>query len=165
MDDGSCQGKLNCIIKSPQTGHFIGREKGNILNIVCTAPTPEVFPFFIVLMDGFSGSLKTLDTIGNCLRPVFSLAVSQHMHKITNMGNLSSIGHRSCEIIMKEKTPLSYEVVCFQILDFETSSSKSEVSKSNSRKITSFSKTKLLQREPFLTMFYTTNSSPLLITK
>ena len=28
---------------------------------------------------------KTLDTIGYCQRPVFSLAVSQHMHKITNL--------------------------------------------------------------------------------
>ena len=39
------------------------------------------------------------------------------------------------------------------------------VSKSNSWKITSFSKTTSLQREPFLTMFYTINSSPLFITK
>ena len=61
-----------------------------------------------------------------------------------------------CEIIMKEKTFLSYEVVCFQMLDFETSNSKSEVSKSDSWTITSFSKTVSLQREPFLTMFYTT---------
>ena len=29
--------------------------------------------------------LKTLDTIGNCQRPVFSLGVSKHMHKITNL--------------------------------------------------------------------------------
>ena len=29
--------------------------------------------------------LKILDTIGNCQRPVFSLSVSQHMHKITNL--------------------------------------------------------------------------------
>ena len=29
--------------------------------------------------------LKTLDTIGNCQRPVYSLGVSQHMHKITNL--------------------------------------------------------------------------------
>ena len=28
---------------------------------------------------------------------------------------------------MKEKTPLSHEVVCFQMLDFETSNSESEV--------------------------------------
>ena len=56
---------------------------------------------------------------------------------------------------MKEKTHLSHEVVCFQMLDFETSDSKSEVSKSNSWKTTSFSKTRLLQREPFLTKFYT----------
>ena len=40
---------------------------------------------------------------------------------------------------MKEKkTPLSHAVVCFQMLDFETSNSKSEVSKSNSWKITPF---------------------------
>ena len=32
---------------------------------------------------------------------------------------------------MKEKTPLSHEVVCFHMLDFETSNSKLEVSKSN----------------------------------
>ena len=30
--------------------------------------------------------LKTLDTIGNCQRPVFSPGVSQHTHKITNLG-------------------------------------------------------------------------------
>ena len=45
------------------------------------------------------------------------------------------------------------------MLDFGTSKSNSEVSKSNSWKFTSFSKTTLLQREPFLTMFYTINSS------
>ena len=51
------------------------------------------------------------------------------------------------------------------MVDFETSSSKSEVSKSNLWKITSFSKTMSLQRELFLTMFYTMNLSPLLIIK
>ena len=30
-------------------------------------------------------NLKTMDTIGNCQRPVFTLGVSQHMHKITNL--------------------------------------------------------------------------------
>ena len=29
--------------------------------------------------------IKTLDTFGNCQRPVFSLGVSQHEHKITNL--------------------------------------------------------------------------------
>ena len=29
--------------------------------------------------------LKTVDTVGNCERPVFSLRVSQHMHKIINL--------------------------------------------------------------------------------
>ena len=35
--------------------------------------------------DGPAVTLKTQDTIGNCQRPVFSLGVSQHMHKITNL--------------------------------------------------------------------------------
>ena len=51
------------------------------------------------------------------------------------------------------------------MLDFETSNSKLEVLKSNSQKITSFSKTTLLQRELFLTIFYTINLSPLLVIK
>ena len=51
------------------------------------------------------------------------------------------------------------------MVDFEISNSKLEVSKSNSWKITSFSKTTSLQREPFLTMFYTINLSPLLFYK
>ena len=30
-------------------------------------------------------NVYSLDTIGNCLRPLFSLGVSQHMHNITNL--------------------------------------------------------------------------------
>ena len=37
------------------------------------------------LLDLYSRRLKTLDTIGNCQRPVFTRGVSQHMHKITNL--------------------------------------------------------------------------------
>ena len=32
-----------------------------------------------------SALLKALDMFGNCQRPLFSLGVSQHMHKITNL--------------------------------------------------------------------------------
>ena len=64
------------------------------------------------------------------------------MHNIINLWKFElNFGCRSCEIIMEEKTPLSHEVVCFQMLGFETSKSNSEVSKSKSFKITSFSKT------------------------
>ena len=66
---------------------------------------------------------------------------------------------------MKEKTPLSYEVVCFLMLDFETSSLEFEVSKTNSWKIASFTKTTSLQMELFFTMFYTINLSLLLVIK
>ena len=30
-------------------------------------------------------ALNAVDTVGNCQRQVFSLGVSQHMHKITNL--------------------------------------------------------------------------------
>ena len=45
--------------------------------------------------------LKTLDAIGNFQRPVFSLGVSQHMHKITNLNR-----SRSFETKMYEKNTL-----------------------------------------------------------
>ena len=75
------------------------------------------------------GTLTTLDTFGKCHRPVFSLCVSQNLHTCENF---NSIGRRSCETIMEEKTPLLHEVVCNQVLEFETSIWNSEVSKSNS---------------------------------
>ena len=57
---------------------------------------------------------------------------------------------------MEEKNTLVPQVVCFQMLEFKTSA---EVSKSIQTRIlvinTSFSKSTLVQREPFLTMFYT----------
>ncbi len=118
--------------------------------------------------------LKTLDTFGNCQRPVFSLGVSQHMHKITNLwkfelnwsselrnnnGTKNTLVTRSCVLsdawfrdLTREVRDLTREVEVsrsIQILYWE---------------ITSFSKTTLLQREPFLTMFYTINSSSLLVT-
>ena len=36
-------------------------------------------------IDEYPCELKPVDTIGNCQRLVFSLVVSQHMHKITNL--------------------------------------------------------------------------------
>ena len=87
-----------------------------------------------------------MDTIGNCQRLAFTVGVSQHMHKIKKNTLVAS---------------WSNEVVCFQMLGLETSKSKSEASKSNWWKITSSSKTLSLQRELFLTMFYTINLSPI----
>ena len=113
--------------------------------------------------------LKTMDTIGICLRLVFTVGESQHMHKITNLCkfelNRWSKLRDNCERKNTLVIPWSHEVVCFQMLDFKTSNSKSEVSKSNSWKITSFSKTTSFQRELFLKMFYTINLSPLLVIK
>ena len=47
----------------------------------------------------------------------------------------------------KKSTTLSHKVVCFQMLDFKTSKSNSEVSKPNSWKISSFLKTTLITSE------------------
>ena len=82
--------------------------RGSVVNSVVTS---------IIIIDCY----RQWTPLGNCQRPVFSLGVSQHMHKIQTCENLKSICRRSCEIIMEEKTPLSHEVVCFQMLDFKTS--------------------------------------------
>ena len=59
---------------------------------------------------------------------------------------------------MEEKTTLSHEVVCFQVLHFGTSKSNSEVSKSNSWKITSSRKLYVTSEGAI-----SVNSSPLLV--
>ena len=97
--------------------------------------------------------LKTVDTIGNYQRPVFSLSVSQHIHKITNLWKFELNRSTKLRDNNERKAPLSHEVVCFQMVDFETLKSNSEVSKSNSWKITSFSETTLPHKDPFLTMY------------
>ena len=66
-------------------------------------------------------------------------------------------------------TPWSHkvQVVCFRMLDFETSKSNSEVSKSNCVKITSYLKTALLQSIPegAVSQNVIINLSPFLVTK
>ena len=79
-----------------------------------------------------------METIGNFQRPVFSLGVSQHMHKTTNLWKFELNWSSKFGDNNEKKNTLSHEVVCFKMLDFETSNSKSKVSKSNSWKITSF---------------------------
>ena len=97
-------------------------------------------PSDIVLIQKLHYSPST----SNCQRLVFTVGVSQRMHKITKLWKfelnrawkLRDINERKNTLVK----PWSNKVVCFQMLDFETSNSKSEVSKSNLWKITSFSK-------------------------
>jgi len=57
--------------------------------------------------------LRAVDTIGNCQRLAFTVGLSQHIHKITNLwkfelnrsSNLRDMNER-------KKIPLSHEVVC-----------------------------------------------------
>ena len=99
-------------------------------------------------------------------RYVFATASLSDMNKTTNLWKFElNIGRRSCEIgVQEEKKPCHTKLFAFRLV-FGTSLSNAEVSISNSWKITSFSKTTLFQRGLFLTMFYTINSSPLLVTK
>ena len=76
--------------------------------------------------------LYALETIGNVKDQSSYLVYLNICITLKTCENLNSIGRRSCE--MKEKTPLSHEVLCFEMLDSETSKSNSEVSKSNSWK-------------------------------
>ena len=131
--------------------------------IVCTQVITRLWDLFVNIWCLIA---HRTDTIDHCQRPVFSLGVSQHMHKTANLwkfqlNRLSKLR----DINERKKTPWSHKVVCFQMLDFETSNSKLEVLKSNSWKITSFSKTTSLQGELFLTIFYTTNLALLLVIK
>ena len=101
--------------------------------------------------------LMTLDPIGNCPRPVFSHGVSQHMHELTNLWKFGL--NRSSKLRDNNERKNTLVTQSCVRLDgwFRL--------KTNSWKITSFSKTTPLQRELFLTMFYTANLSPLLATK
>ena len=90
-----------------------------------------------------------------------TLGAFQHMHKTTNLRNFLLNWSSNLQENNKRKNTIValYYFVCFQmpnnykrlqawsLLLFEC-------------EITSFSQTTLVQREPFLTMFYTINSSP-----
>ena len=116
------------------------------------------YPLVIVIVKDQSSHLMYLNTY------ILDLHV---MHKITNLENLNSFGSSwSCEIIIEEKTPLSHEVVCFQMLDLRPQILIRRIqTQIRGKLITSFSKTTLLQMELFLTICYTINSSPLRVTK
>ena len=58
---------------------------GNMLPWTSRVGLWKAFVTVCYKMHGWKDVLKTLDTNGNCQRPVFSLGVSQHMHKITNL--------------------------------------------------------------------------------
>ena len=80
--------------------------------------------------------------------------------------NLSSIGRRSCEITMKEEKHTCHTKLCA----FRCLISRPHILNLRSRnqvhgKLLLSRKLHCLQREPFLTMFYTINSYPILVTK
>ena len=129
--------------------------------------------------------LKTVETIGNCQRLVFTVGVSQHMHKITNRCKFELNRSSKLRDNNERKNTLRHTNLCAfwclisrpQVLNLRSRNQirgKLLISRklrhfrgscSNSWKITDFSKTTSLQRELFLTMFYTINLSPILVLK
>ena len=99
--------KQNCLLKRKRKqwltlGHFnVFSKKEVILKItrveICLSFIIKILPdqtwsgsrvseaLLKLFQTSPESELKTLDTIGNCQRPVFSLSESQHMHKITNL--------------------------------------------------------------------------------
>ena len=78
------------------------------------------FTRWILYNRDWSVVLKTLDPIGNCQRPVFSLGVSHHMHNITNLRtkfelNILVIEVAKC-LIMGEKYPWQPKLCAFRCL-------------------------------------------------
>ena len=113
-----------------------------------------------------NGFIKgSLDT-GNCQRLAFTVGVSQHMHKQTNLWKFEL--NRSSKLRdnnERRKHPFHTKLYAFRWLI-----SRPQVLNLRSRnqirgKLLPFSKTMALQRELFLTMLYTINLSPLLVTK
>ena len=79
--------------------------------------------------------------------------------------NFGSTCYQSCKKNLNQRTPLLHKFVCFHMLDKGFRPEVFLTFKYFCEKVAPFSKTTLLQRESFLTWFYTINSSLLLITK
>ena len=69
------------IIVPPIARHKRSIDRSCQTHFICLPPVKAYELLYVNSMWG----LKTVDTIGNCQRPVFSLCVSKYMHKITNL--------------------------------------------------------------------------------
>ena len=83
--------------------------------------------------------LKTLDTIGSCQRLVFLLGVSQHIYKITNLSRFVLNWSSKLRDNNERKNTFATRSCVLPDAWFRDLKSNSEVSKSNSWKITYFS--------------------------
>ena len=104
--------------------------------------------------------LKGRYTFGNFQRPVSSLGVSHYKHKITNLWKFEL--NWSSELRENDERK---NTLVGQICVLSERNKRLEVFCYLSEKLPLLKKSMLLHREPFLTIFYTINSSPMLITK
>ena len=97
----------------------------------------------------------------DCVYKLFHFAQKEKIHIITNLWKLELNWSSKLRAMWKKKHPW-----CIFVFFHLPNNKRLQLSLLLFEwEITSFSTTTLLQREPFLTMFYTTNLSPLLVIK
>jgi hypothetical protein len=65
-------------------------------------------------------TLTAMDTFGNCQRPIFSLGVSQHIHKNNKPVKIwTQLVINVAKEKLKKNTPLSHKL-CFQMLELSS---------------------------------------------
>ena len=109
-----------------------------------------------ILNKNFLFFVKTLDTIGYCQRPVFSLSVPQHSTKLKKTWKFELNWSRDNSGRKKKRHPYHTKLCAFSCSILRPQKSHAEVSKSKFKHF--------IGKLPFLTMFYTINSFPLRVT-
>ena len=108
----------------------------NIITCCCL----KTLLYRVSTMQSLKSYVKTLDTIGNCQRSVFSLGVSQHMHTITTLWELELKRFSKWRDENGRKNTFVTPSCVLSDAWFRDLKFKSVVSKSNSWKVTYSSK-------------------------
>ena len=83
-------------------------------------PISDVYSWVMMFIHKWMVPRGKLDTYGNCRRPVFLLGVSQHLYKITNLWKFELSWSSKLRENNGKKKNLVAQVLCFQMLAFET---------------------------------------------
>ena len=112
----------------------------------------------IITQQHAHGAVRALETFVNCQRPVFSLGASQIVYKLTNLWTLWLNWLSNLKENNEWKTHLLHYFVCFKCITNKRIQLKSFIIRVKNYLFPQ-------NYESFLTLFYTFNSSPSLITK
>ena len=72
------------VLNTSNNIHMYNNQNWNIHVGMLKAKMKSRIQYTVEKYKKYPNPLKTLDTIGNCQRPVFSLGVSQQVHKLIN---------------------------------------------------------------------------------